>query len=194
MPHDEIPPGTLYMLILRTLTRRGELHGYEIARGIHSASREVLHVEEGSLYPALQRMMAKGWVTAACGDDPPRRPRSGPVCIRNRRPPAGGQPARLAHSAVRHGRPRPAPRPARPSTQSRLRGHGNRVTRSRIGANFAIFGAVYSTLLDPLPYEDPQQLVWLSGRNPSHGWLRWWRPFSLREERRLDPVAALRGD
>jgi PadR family transcriptional regulator, regulatory protein PadR len=67
MPRDEIPPGTLYMLILRTLAQRGQLHGYEIARGIHSASREVLQVEEGSLYPALQRMMVKGWVTAEWG-------------------------------------------------------------------------------------------------------------------------------
>jgi PadR family transcriptional regulator PadR len=67
MPRDEIPPGTLYMLILRTLARRGELHGYEIAREILSASRDVLQVEEGSLYPALQRMMVKGWVTAEWG-------------------------------------------------------------------------------------------------------------------------------
>lgn len=64
---DEIPPGTLYMLILRTLARSGELHGYEIANSIESISREVLQVEEGSLYPALQRMLVKGWVTAQWG-------------------------------------------------------------------------------------------------------------------------------
>jgi PadR family transcriptional regulator PadR len=64
---DEIPPGTLYMLILKTLARGGELHGYEIANSIQQISDEVLQVEEGSLYPALQRMLVKGWVTAEWG-------------------------------------------------------------------------------------------------------------------------------
>jgi PadR family transcriptional regulator PadR len=63
---DEIPPGTLYMLILKVL-RRGELHGYEIANAIQQISADVLQVEEGSLYPALQRMLLKGWVTAKWG-------------------------------------------------------------------------------------------------------------------------------
>ncbi len=67
MQRDEIPPGTLYMLILRTLARGGEMHGYEIASFIKRVSDEVLKVEEGSLYPALQRMLAKGWVTAEWG-------------------------------------------------------------------------------------------------------------------------------
>lgn len=58
---DEIPPGTLYLLILRTLNR-GENHGYGIAESIWQTSEEVLQVEEGSLYPALQRMLLKGWV------------------------------------------------------------------------------------------------------------------------------------
>jgi PadR family transcriptional regulator PadR len=60
----DIPPGTLYMLILKTLTRLGSMHGYGIARHIHQSSEDVLHVEEGSLYPALQRMLIKGWVVA----------------------------------------------------------------------------------------------------------------------------------
>jgi transcriptional regulator len=64
---DEIPPGTLYMLILKTLSRGGEMHGYEIANSIQLVSDEVLQVEEGSLYPALQRMLLKGWVTAEWG-------------------------------------------------------------------------------------------------------------------------------
>lgn len=64
---DEIPPGTLYLLILKTLAVRGRLHGYEIAESILSCSDEVLHVEEGSLYPALQRMLIQGWVTAEWG-------------------------------------------------------------------------------------------------------------------------------
>ena len=67
MRPDEIPPGTLYMLILKTLARGGELHGYEIASRIEQLSAEVLRVEEGSLYPALQRMLIKGWVTAQWG-------------------------------------------------------------------------------------------------------------------------------
>jgi PadR family transcriptional regulator, regulatory protein PadR len=61
----EIPPGTLYMLILKTLARLGPLHGYGIAQYIQQTSDDVLQVEEGSLYPALQRMLIKGWVVAA---------------------------------------------------------------------------------------------------------------------------------
>jgi len=64
---NEIPPGTLYLLILKALARHGELHGYEIANWIEQVSEEVLQVEEGSLYPALQRMLVKGWVKAKWG-------------------------------------------------------------------------------------------------------------------------------
>ena len=64
---DEIPPGTLEMLILQTLAHGRELHGFEIAEAIQLRSSEVLRVEEGSLYPALQRMLIKGWVTAEWG-------------------------------------------------------------------------------------------------------------------------------
>jgi PadR family transcriptional regulator PadR len=64
---NEIPPGTLYLLILRTLARGGEMHGYEIANSIQRISNDVLQVEEGSLYPALQRMLIKGWVTSTWG-------------------------------------------------------------------------------------------------------------------------------
>lgn len=60
----DIPSGTLYMLILKTLARRGPTHGYGIAQHIQQVSDDVLHVEEGSLYPALQRMLVKGWVVA----------------------------------------------------------------------------------------------------------------------------------
>ena len=61
---DGIPPGTLDMLILQTLVRHGNLHGFEIAETIRQNSEDVLQVEEGSLYPALQRMLIKGWVSA----------------------------------------------------------------------------------------------------------------------------------
>lgn len=65
MPHEtaDIPPGTLHMLILKTL-QRGPLHGYAIAQRIHLISEDVLQIEEGSLYPALQRILIKGWVKA----------------------------------------------------------------------------------------------------------------------------------
>jgi len=67
MHQKEIPPGTLYLLILKALARDRELHGFEIARWIEQVSDEVLQVEEGSLYPALQRMLIKGWVKAKWG-------------------------------------------------------------------------------------------------------------------------------
>jgi len=59
---DSIPPGTLYMLVLKTLARLGPMHGYGIALFIQETSDGVLEIEEGSLYPALQRMLLKGWV------------------------------------------------------------------------------------------------------------------------------------
>ncbi len=65
--HDEIPPGTLQMLILKTLARLGDMHGYAIANSIQQSSEDVLRVEEGSLYPALQRMLVQGWVQAHWG-------------------------------------------------------------------------------------------------------------------------------
>ena len=55
------------MLILQTLARGEELHGFEIAESIRSTSADVLHVEEGSLYPALQRMLRKGWIAGEWG-------------------------------------------------------------------------------------------------------------------------------
>lgn len=66
MPKTEMPAGALVMLILRIL-RAGPLYGYAIAQRIHALSSEVLHVEEGALYPALQRILLKGWVTAEWG-------------------------------------------------------------------------------------------------------------------------------
>jgi len=59
----ELLPGTLDMLILKTLTR-APLHGYGIACSIKRFSKGVLTVEEGSLYPALQRLRLQGWVKA----------------------------------------------------------------------------------------------------------------------------------
>ncbi len=63
----ELLPGTLYLLILKTLARLGPMHGYGIAEYIQETTEGVLMVEEGSLYPALQRMLIKGWVVAEWG-------------------------------------------------------------------------------------------------------------------------------
>lgn len=62
----QLLPGTLYMLILRTLAR-GPLHGYAIARRIKDASLQGLEIEDGSLYPSLNRMLVKGWIAAEWG-------------------------------------------------------------------------------------------------------------------------------
>src|SRR5215467_12916138 len=66
MPKREMPAGALTLLILRVL-QSGSLHGYAIAQRIHSLSSEVLQVEEGALYPALQKIQLKGWATAEWG-------------------------------------------------------------------------------------------------------------------------------
>ena len=63
---QSMPSGALAMLVLRVL-RAGPLHGYAIAQRIHVLSNEVLEVEEGSLYPALQKILLKGWVSAEWG-------------------------------------------------------------------------------------------------------------------------------
>lgn len=66
MPKSDMPSGALTLLILRVL-RSGTLHGYAIAQRIHSLSSEVLEVEEGALYPALQKILLKGWATSEWG-------------------------------------------------------------------------------------------------------------------------------
>ena len=62
----QLLPGTLFMLILQSLSR-GPLHGYAIARRIQDRSANGLQIEDGSLYPALNRMLVKGWLTAEWG-------------------------------------------------------------------------------------------------------------------------------
>lgn len=64
--NPELLPGTLYLLILRTL-RSGPLHGYAIAKRIKEWSHQGLDIEDGSLYPSLNRMLVKGWLTAEWG-------------------------------------------------------------------------------------------------------------------------------
>ncbi len=76
MSRTELVPGTLILLVLRILDS-GPLHGYAIAQRISRVSGEVLRVEEGSLYPALQKMLRRGWVRAEWGlSDTKRRVRS----------------------------------------------------------------------------------------------------------------------
>ena len=69
---SELLPGTLEMLILKTLTR-GSAHGYGIARHLERTSADVLQVGESSLYPALQRLLVNGWVTAEWGETEQKR-------------------------------------------------------------------------------------------------------------------------
>ena len=64
--NPELLPGTLYMMILRTLNP-GPLHGYAIAKRIRDWSKGDLQIEDGSLYPALNRMLLKGWLKAEWG-------------------------------------------------------------------------------------------------------------------------------
>ncbi len=64
MPKNDLQ-GTLDLLVLKTLAQMGELHGYGIVLHIQRASEELLHVEEGSLYPALHRMEQSGWISSA---------------------------------------------------------------------------------------------------------------------------------
>jgi PadR family transcriptional regulator, regulatory protein PadR len=63
---SELLPGTLYMLVLRALAA-GPLHGYAIAKRVKEASRDGIVIEDGSLYPALNRMLVKGWLHAEWG-------------------------------------------------------------------------------------------------------------------------------
>ena len=67
MPQRELLPGTLDLLVLKTLSR-GKLHGYGIAQYIQRISGDALEVGEGSLYPALQRLLANGWAVAEWGE------------------------------------------------------------------------------------------------------------------------------
>lgn len=66
MGKNDLLPGTLDMMVLKTLTR-GTLHGYAIAQLLKQLSDEVLQVEEGSLYPALQRLELNGWIEGEWG-------------------------------------------------------------------------------------------------------------------------------
>jgi PadR family transcriptional regulator PadR len=91
----EFPPGALTLLVLRIL-HSGGLHGYAIAQRIRLLTEDVLQVEEGSLYPALQRMLLKGWVAARWGESETGRR------VRVYRLTAAGR-KRLDEETARHG-------------------------------------------------------------------------------------------
>jgi transcriptional regulator len=69
---DELLPGTLDMLILKAISL-APMHGYAIAQHLRQVSKEVLQIEEGSLYPALQRVLANGWARAEWRETPTKR-------------------------------------------------------------------------------------------------------------------------
>ena len=100
MPREDgLPPGTLVLLILRVLASQ-PLHGYAIAQRISQLSHDELSVEEGSLYPALQKLLLKGWVKAA-----PRCPRPAArfASTASRRPAPGSSISNRKTSGVCHG-------------------------------------------------------------------------------------------
>lgn len=69
---NELLKGTLDMLVLQTLSLQ-PLHGYGIAQQIEALSNDALRVEQGSLYPALERLQKRGWITSKWGESPTRR-------------------------------------------------------------------------------------------------------------------------
>jgi len=71
-PQNDLLKGTLDMLVLQSLTVQ-PMHGYAIAQHIERLSGEVFTVEQGSLYPALQRLQKQGWVTSRWGESPTGR-------------------------------------------------------------------------------------------------------------------------
>jgi PadR family transcriptional regulator PadR len=66
-PRNDILQGTLSLLVLRSLSVAGPLHGYALTNHIQRASADILRVEEGSLYPALHRMEQEGWLRSTWG-------------------------------------------------------------------------------------------------------------------------------
>ena len=67
MSRNDIPPGTLTLMVLRTLEQMGPLHGYGVARRIEQVSGERLHLNQGTIYPALLQLEQRGWIKASWG-------------------------------------------------------------------------------------------------------------------------------
>jgi len=84
-PKSDIFPGTLDLLVLKTLETMGPLHGYGIARRIEQVSENLLHMNQGTLYPALLRLEQKGWIASKWGtSDNNRRARFYSITTRGR--------------------------------------------------------------------------------------------------------------
>lgn len=66
-PKPEVPYGTLELLILRTLETVGPMHGFGLARRIEQVSESLVHLNQGSIYPALLRLLQKGWIATKEG-------------------------------------------------------------------------------------------------------------------------------
>jgi PadR family transcriptional regulator PadR len=66
-PKTEIPYGTLDLLVLKTLDSMGPLHGFAVARRIEQVAENLVHLNQGSIYPALVRLKQKGWITTKWG-------------------------------------------------------------------------------------------------------------------------------
>jgi len=69
----DIPYGTLDLLILKSLETMGAMHGYRIARRIEQVSDDLLHLKQGSIYPALMRLEQKGWIKTQWGTSETKR-------------------------------------------------------------------------------------------------------------------------
>lgn len=67
MSRNDIPPGTLTLMVLRTLEQMGSLHGYGIARRIEQVSGDRIQLNQGTIYPALLHLEQRGWITASWG-------------------------------------------------------------------------------------------------------------------------------
>jgi transcriptional regulator len=66
-PRSDVLQGTLDLMVLKTLETLGSMHGYGIAQRLHQVSSQALHLNQGTLYPALLRLEQRGWITAAWG-------------------------------------------------------------------------------------------------------------------------------
>jgi PadR family transcriptional regulator len=66
-PRSDVLQGTLDLMVLKTLDTLGSMHGYGIAQRLHQISSQILHLNQGTLYPALLRLEQKGWIAAKWG-------------------------------------------------------------------------------------------------------------------------------
>lgn len=83
---NDVPPGTLTLMVLRTLEQIGPLHGYGIARRIEQTSGDRIQLNQGTIYPALLQLEQRGWITATWGvSDNNRRARFYSITRRGRR-------------------------------------------------------------------------------------------------------------